>query len=239
MSPVDTTVDAEKERRKIKSVKRMKDIMTHYYIEAKTAEPTRARKVAWITSGGPVEPLIAHGHHPGVPGKPRGHDRCRPRWACGSLRNRPKTMGYSQRPLFVRPGRRGLFHQWTAGPSAGCPSRTCWSAATTSAARCMKWYEVQARYYEVRRSSSWTRPSATPEFSEEARQYVKRQFEELNWSFWPNTLRQSKPTIDRLKELVGRLLHAQGTGLWQAVLDTTVHKSRAHKLPSTPSSTWP
>ena len=50
--------EPEKEKRKIKSVKRMKEIMTEYYIGAKTAAET-GKKVAWITSGGPVEPLIA------------------------------------------------------------------------------------------------------------------------------------------------------------------------------------
>ena len=50
--------DLELEKRKIKCVKQMKEIMTEYYIEAKTAGQT-GKKVAWITSGGPVEPLIA------------------------------------------------------------------------------------------------------------------------------------------------------------------------------------
>jgi len=50
-----TKEDEIKERRKIKSVKKMKEIMTTYYIDAKTAEQT-GKKVAWITSGGPVEP---------------------------------------------------------------------------------------------------------------------------------------------------------------------------------------
>ena len=38
--------------------KSMRDIMAVYYMEAKTAKLSR-RQVAWITSGGPVEPLIA------------------------------------------------------------------------------------------------------------------------------------------------------------------------------------
>ena len=38
--------------------KQMRDIMTTYYIDAKTASQNN-KKVAWITSGGPVEPLIA------------------------------------------------------------------------------------------------------------------------------------------------------------------------------------
>ena len=58
MSDPDKPIDPEKEKRKIKSVKRMKAIMTDYYIDAKTADQN-GKPVAWITSGGPVEPLIA------------------------------------------------------------------------------------------------------------------------------------------------------------------------------------
>ena len=47
-----------KENRKIKSAKKMREIMTKYYVEAKTARDNN-KLVAWITSGGPVEPLIA------------------------------------------------------------------------------------------------------------------------------------------------------------------------------------
>ena len=45
--------DLDQDKRKIKCVQRMKEIMTAYYIEAKTAGQT-GKKVAWITSGGPV-----------------------------------------------------------------------------------------------------------------------------------------------------------------------------------------
>ncbi|MGZ6223475.1 MAG: hypothetical protein ACXWMW_12125, partial [Syntrophales bacterium] len=41
-----------------KKKKKMKEIMMVYYMEAKSARIS-GRKVAWITSGGPVEPLIA------------------------------------------------------------------------------------------------------------------------------------------------------------------------------------
>jgi len=58
MSTDETYQDLEREKRKIKCVKQMKEIMTQYYIEAKSAAQT-GKKVAWITSGGPVEPLIA------------------------------------------------------------------------------------------------------------------------------------------------------------------------------------
>ena len=42
---------SEKEKRKIQSEKKMRDIMTAYYIDAKTARQNN-KKVAWITSGG-------------------------------------------------------------------------------------------------------------------------------------------------------------------------------------------
>jgi len=58
MANVNQEVDAAKDKRKFKSVRKMKEIMTRCYIQAKTARET-GRKVAWITSGGPVEPLIA------------------------------------------------------------------------------------------------------------------------------------------------------------------------------------
>ncbi len=49
---------ADKERRRIKSADAMRDMMVKYYTEAKGAEGTD-RHIAWITSGAPVEPLIA------------------------------------------------------------------------------------------------------------------------------------------------------------------------------------
>ncbi len=43
---------------KIKAAKKMRDLMTTYYLEALSAAQNH-RLVAWITSGGPVEPLVA------------------------------------------------------------------------------------------------------------------------------------------------------------------------------------
>ena len=50
--------EASKEKRKIKSAKKMRDLMTTYYLDALSASQNN-KKVAWITSGGPVEPLVA------------------------------------------------------------------------------------------------------------------------------------------------------------------------------------
>ena len=50
--------DNDKEKRKIKSAKKMRDLMTTYYLDALSARQNN-KLVAWITSGGPVEPLVA------------------------------------------------------------------------------------------------------------------------------------------------------------------------------------
>ncbi len=51
-------VETAKEKRGLRASQRMKELMTRYYIGAKTAAGTE-RKIAWITSGAPVEFLIA------------------------------------------------------------------------------------------------------------------------------------------------------------------------------------
>ena len=48
----------KKDLTKIKCAKKMRDIMTTYYLDALSARQN-GKKVAWITSGGPVEPLLA------------------------------------------------------------------------------------------------------------------------------------------------------------------------------------
>ncbi|MGE5252693.1 MAG: 2-hydroxyacyl-CoA dehydratase, partial [Planctomycetaceae bacterium] len=48
----------EKDKNRLRASQKMKDLMTRYYLGAKMAEGTE-KKIAWITSGGPVEPLIA------------------------------------------------------------------------------------------------------------------------------------------------------------------------------------
>ena len=51
-------VEAEKEKRRLGASQKMKELMTRYYVGAKTAGAAD-KKIAWITSGAPVEFLIA------------------------------------------------------------------------------------------------------------------------------------------------------------------------------------
>ena len=93
-------IDEAKEKRKIKAVKKMKEIMTAYYIDAKTAEQT-GKKVAWITSGGPVEPLIAMDV---IPVYPENHGAMigASKMGVGSLREGGSD-GLFERPVLLRP----------------------------------------------------------------------------------------------------------------------------------------
>ena len=80
----------------------MKEIMTAYYIDAKTAEQT-GKKVAWITSGGPVEPLIAMDV---IPVYPENHGAMigASKMGVGSLRE-GRGDGLFERPVLLCPRR--------------------------------------------------------------------------------------------------------------------------------------
>ena len=215
MSPVDTTMNTEKEKRKIKSVKRMKEIMTHYYIDAKTADQT-GKKVAWITSGGPVEPLIAMDV---IPVYPENHGAMIGASKMGAdLCEKAEAMGYSG-DLCTYALADIACSTINGGPIGGLPKPDMLVCCNNICGTVLKWYEVQARYYNVPLFILDT-PFCHTEFSEAARQYVRRQLDE--YLVFLETNCGKKIDQDRLAE-VGRLSMA-GQRLWQAVLDTTMNK---------------
>ena len=215
MSNQDKPVDPEKERRKIKSVKKMKDIMTHYYIDAKTAGET-GKKVAWITSGGPVEPLIAMDV---IPVYPENHGAMIGASKMGvDLCEKAEGMGYSG-DLCTYALADIACSPVDGGPIGGLPKPDMLVCCNNICGTVLKWYEVQARYYDVPLFILDT-PFCHTEFSAEARQYVRRQLDE--YLVFLETACGKTCDRDRLQE-VGRLSMA-GQRLWQAVLDTTVNK---------------
>ena len=207
--------DPDKERRKIKSVRKMKEIMTHYYIEAKTAGET-GKKIAWITSGGPVEPLIAMDVIPVYPenygamigASHMGVDLC----------EKAEVMGYS-RDLCSYARADIACSTVDGGPIGGLPRPDMLICCNNICGTVLKWYEAQARYYNVPLFILDT-PVCHTEYSSEVRTYVKRQVEE--YLLFLEKVCGKKLDRDRMAE-VGRL-SIEGQRLWQAVLDTTVHK---------------
>jgi bcr-type benzoyl-CoA reductase subunit B len=207
--------DPEKEKRKIKSVKKMKDIMTTYYVEAKSAEQN-GKKVAWITSGGPVEPLIAMDV---IPVYPENHGAMIGASKMGiDLCQKAEAMGYSS-DLCSYARSDISCATVNGGPIGGLPKPDMLICCNNICGTVLKWYEVQARYFNVPLFILDT-PFCHTQFTTEARKYVRRQIEE--YIVFLENVCKKKMDHDRMKE-VGKL-SVEGQKLWQAVLDTAMNK---------------
>lgn len=216
MSNPDAVKDPEKEKRKIKAVKRMKEIMTAYYIEAKTPTEQTGKKIAWITSGGPVEPLIAMDVIPVYPenygamigASKMGVDLC----------EKAEEMGYaSELCSYARADIASAVVN--GGPIGGLPKPDMLVCCNNICGTVLKWYEVQARYFNVPLFILDT-PICHTGYSPEIKSYVRAQIGEY-LRFIEDVLK-TPFDYDRLEE-VGKL-SLRGQKLWQAVLDTTRHK---------------
>lgn len=215
MTNKETVEDPEKEKRKIKSVKKMKEIMTNYYIEAKTADQT-GKKIAWITSGGPVEPLIAMDV---IPVYPENHGAMIGASKMGvDLCEKSEEMGYS-RDLCSYARTDIACSPINGGPIGGLPKPDMLICCNNICGTVLKWYEIQARYYDVPLFILDT-PFCHTEFSIEAKEYVKKQINE--YLKFLEMVCDKKFDYDKMKQ-VGQL-SLKGQRLWQAVLDTTVHQ---------------
>ncbi len=210
-----TLKDPEKEKRKIKCVKKMKDIMVGYYMEAKNTEAS-GKKVAWITSGGPVEPLIAMDV---IPVYPENHGAMIGASKMGvELCEKAEAMGYP-RDLCSYARSDIACSTVNGGPIGGLPKPDFLVCCNNICGTVLKWYEVQARYYDVPLFIFDT-PFIHTEFTNEAKKYVLQQINDYI-SFLENVCGK-KMDRDKMDE-VGRFA-VQSLKLWQDVLDTTTHK---------------
>jgi bcr-type benzoyl-CoA reductase subunit B len=207
--------DLEKEKRKIKSVSRMKEIMTHYYIEAKTAEQT-GKKVAWITSGGPVEFLIAMDV---IPVYPENHGAMIGASKMGiGLCEKAEEMGYS-RDLCSYARSDIACAAAGGGPIGGLPKPDFLVCCNNICGTVLKWYEVQARQYNVPLFILDT-PFIHTKFTEAARKYVIAQ----TYEYIEFLEKQTGKKMDFEKMAEVSRLAVKGLRLWQEVLDTAAHK---------------
>ncbi len=190
---------------------KMKEIMTNYYIEAKTASDS-GKRVAWITSGGPVEPLIAMDI---IPVYPENHGAMIGASKMGgSLCEQAEAMGYSGDICSY--ARADIASAVTCGgPIGGLPRPDMLIACNNICGTVIKWYEVLARYYDAPLFIFDT-PMCHTDYPEESKRYVQRQVHE--YVSFLEQVTGRKLDQDKMEE-VGRLsLEAQR--LWQAVLDT-------------------
>ena len=205
----------EKKKRKFRSATRMREIMTEYYIEAKSAQQS-GKKVAWITSGGPVEPLIVMDVIPVYPenyGAMIGASHMG-----GDLCEKAEALGYSTDLCSYARADIACARE-NGGPIGGLPRPDMLICCNNICGTVLKWYEVQARYFNVPLYIFDT-PFCHTEFPEEARRYVRSQLDEYV-AFLEQTCGKA---FDMSKSMeVGRL-SIEGQRLWQAVLDTAAHK---------------
>ncbi|MCM2287061.1 MAG: 2-hydroxyacyl-CoA dehydratase [Desulfobacula sp.] len=200
---------------KIKSAKKMRDLMTAYYLEALSAGQNH-KPVAWITSGGPVEPLVAMDI---IPVYPENHGAMIGSAKMGEdLCAKAEDMGYSS-DLCSYARADIACSVVKGGPIGGLPKPDMLICCNNICGTVLKWYEVQARFYNVPLFIFDT-PICHGAYTPEIARYVRTQIDE--YIAFLETVTQRKLDHDRMNE-VGKL-SLEGQRLWQKVLNTTAHK---------------
>ena len=175
MADKDKVRDPEKEKRKIKAARSMRELMTRYYTEAKIAESDGSKKIAWITSGGPVEPLHAMDV---IPIYPENHGAM-----LGASRMSveqcmvAEDLGYARDLCSYARGDIGSAITKKSPIPGGLPKPDFLIACNNICGTVTKWYEVLARFFDVPMFLIDT-PFIHEVKTEESRKYVSAQMKE-------------------------------------------------------------
>jgi len=131
---------------KIKSYARMKEIMTMYYGMAKMSEGTNT-KIAWITSGGPVEIVYAAGM---IPIYPENHAAmCGATRMADALCASAEARGFSQDLCsYARTDLGAIFSQTSPIPG-GLPKPDVLVCCNNICGTVLKWYQELQRIFGV------------------------------------------------------------------------------------------
>lgn len=129
----------------LRSVEAYQKLMLSYYADAKAAEGTD-RKVAWITSGGPVEPLHCFDI---VPVYPENHGAM-----CGAAKVSPDLCQVAEDRGFSRDlcsyARADIGSALTkGGPIGGLPRPDMLICSSNICGTVLKWYEELARMFDA------------------------------------------------------------------------------------------
>lgn len=208
-------METDKENRRLRTTKKMKELMTRYYLGAKVAEGSD-KKIAWITSGGPVEFLIAMDI---IPIYPENHGAM-----LGASRlsvevcEVAEARGYSRDLCSYARGDIGSAIT-KKSPIGGLPRPDFLLACNNICGTVLKWYQVLSRFFHVPLFFIDT-PFIHHQLVPESIVYVRRQLEEFSEFLESQTRRKFDP--DRLAEVVG--YSAQSAMLWKEVLDQCAHR---------------
>ncbi len=200
---------------KIRATENMKKLMTDYYIQAKTAAGT-GKKVCWITSGGPVEFLIAMDV---IPVYPENHGAM-----CGASRTSVELAEVAEEMGFSRDlcsyARLDIGQAVTAGgPIGGLPRPDFLLCCNNICGTVLKWYEHVSRYYDVPMFFFDT-PFIHKETREHAFEYVRNQCVELIEFLEDQTRRNFSE--NKFAEVAVKSV--QAVDLWKKVLSTAEHR---------------
>lgn len=208
---------AKEERKpyvKIKATDQMKQLLTDYYIEAKTSEGKKP--ICWITSGGPVEFLIAMDV---IPVYPENHGAmCGASKMAVELAEVAEQMGYSRDLCSY--ARLDIGSAVTkGGPIGGLPRPDFLLACNNICGTVFKWYQHLSRYFDVPLFVMDT-PFIHKVKTEHATEYVRQQCLELVRFLEEQVNREFSE--ERFAEVA--LLSVQSVELWKDVLATAEHK---------------
>lgn len=201
---------ADRRSPKIMAGNRMKEMMSTYYLGAKNAADN-SRKVAWITSGGPVELLIAMDV---IPVYPENHGAM-----CGVTRMGPElceiaeNMGYSRDLCSY--ARCDIGSAVTGkSPIMGLPKPDFLLCCNNICGTVTKWYEVLARLFDVPLVYI-DAPFIHDEMTENGVEYVKSQLRRAIKQM--ESILGRKFDMDRFAEVA--LLSGEASTLWGETLD--------------------
>ena len=210
------TVEAGKEKRGLRASQKMKELMTRYYIDAKMAAGTH-RKIAWITSGAPVEFLMAADIIPIYPenhGAMLGASRM-----SVELCEIAEGLGYSRDLCSYARGDIGSALTQKSPIPGGLPKPDFLLACNNICGTVLKWYQALSRFFGVPLFFLDT-PFIHHQHVPEAISYVHQQLEELIAFIESQTVRPFDR--QRLAEVVR--YSEQAAILWRDVLNQCTHR---------------
>jgi bcr-type benzoyl-CoA reductase subunit B len=210
------TEQKRNETPRLRATQKMKELMTHYYMRAKMAEGSD-KKIAWITSGGPVEFLIAADIIPIYPenhGAMLGASRMSVE-LCGVA----EALGYSRDLCSYARGDIGSALTKKSPIPGGLPKPDFLLACNNICGTVMKWYQALSRIFNVPLFFLDT-PFIHHRVVPESLRYVRHQFEEFILFLESQTGKGFDR--DRLAEVIR--YSGQAAVLWKEVLDQCVHR---------------
>ena len=204
------------DKHRLRASRKMKELMSLYYMGAKMAEGSE-KKIAWITSGGPVEFLIAADVIPIYPenhGAMLGASRM-----SVELCEVAEGLGYSRDLCSYARGDIGSVLTKKSPIPGGLPKPDFLLACNNICGTVLKWYQALSRIFQVPLFFIDT-PFIHHRLVPESLLYVRRQFQE----FIPflESITGKKFDRDRLLEVVKS--SGEAAILWKEALAQCAHR---------------